>query len=250
MVKQISNFFDLFNSELVRKMKKVVIFDLYDTVLMDDYFIFENGLKYLYEVYFSKKCTFLELTKYAESFLPLYEKRKTDQVEICLINDELPLIFEKYGVNFPEDINELEYNVMNKMQKVFLTADVKETLEELRKEDIKMYILSNSIFTGKAAEKLLNSFGILQYFEKVFSSADYKIRKPNKKFFEVALNYINSNLDDMIYVGNDYDTDVKGATALGLDTIWLNIKHYEKKDDVECIEVDNFKEILKYLVKK
>ena len=141
-------------------IKKVVIFDLYDTVLMDDYFIFENGLKYLYETFFSNKCTFDELTKYAESFLPLYEKRKTDQVEICLINDELPLIFEKYGVELPENIDELEYNVMNKMQKVFLTEDVKETLEELQKEGIKMYILSNSIFTGNAAEKLLEEFNI------------------------------------------------------------------------------------------
>ncbi len=231
-------------------IKKVVIFDLYDTVLMDDYFIFENGLKYLHETYFSDKCTFDELTKYAESFLPLYEKRKTDQVEICLVNDELPLIFEKYGVDLPANIDELEYNVMNKMQKVFLTEDVKETLEELKKENIKMYILSNSIFTGKVAEKLLEEFNILQYFEKVFSSADYKIRKPNKKFFEIALDYIDSNLDDIIYIGNDYNTDVKGATAIGLKTIWLNIKHFEKKEDVECIEVDDFKQILKYIVNR
>ena len=230
--------------------KKVMIFDLYDTVLMNDNFMFENGLKYLYETYFSNKCTFDEFIKYAESFLPLYEKRKTDHVEICLINDELPLIFKKYGIDLPKDIDELEYNVMNKMQKVFLTADVKETLEELWKEDIKMYILSNSIFTGKAAEKLLEEFDILQYFEGIFSSADYKIRKPNKKFFEIALNCINSNLNDMVYVGNDYNTDVKGATAIGLSAIWLNIKHHENKEDVECIEVDNFKEILKYIVKR
>lgn len=229
--------------------KKIVIFDLYDTVLMDDYFIFENGIKYLYETYFSDKCTFDELRKYAESFLPLYEKRKIDQSEICLINDELPLVFDKYGVDLPEDIDGLEYNVMNKMQKVFLTDDIKETLEELKKKDIKMYILSNSIFTGKAAEKLLEEFDILQYFEKVFSSADYKIRKPNKKFFEIALSYINRDLDDIVYVGNDYNTDVEGATAIGLNTVWLNIRHCEKKGNVECIEVDDFKEILKYVVK-
>ena len=229
-------------------IKKVVIFDLYDTVLMNDYFNFKNGLKYLYETYFSHKCTYDELTKYAESFLPLYEKRTTDHVEICLIKDELPLIFEKYGVALPENIEDLEYTVMHEMHKVFLTDDVKTTLQKLNEEDVKMYILSNSIFTGKAAEKLLETFDILQYFEKVFYSADYKIRKPNKKFFEIALNYIDSNLDDIVYVGNDYNTDVKGATAIGLKTIWLNIKHFEKKEDVECIQVDDFKEILKYVV--
>lgn len=113
----------------------------------------------------------------------------------------------------------------------------------------------NSNADSKAYRKALygiESVLVLQYF-RIFSasdaSGDYKIRKPNKKFFEIALNYINSNLDDMIYVGNDYNTDVKGATAIGLNTIWLNMKHCEKKDDVECIEVDNFKEILKYIVK-
>lgn len=230
--------------------KKIVIFDLYDTVLSDEYFVFENGLKYLYETFFNDKCSFDDLNKSAENFLPLYEKRKTDNVEICLIQDELPFIFEKYGIDFPKDVDELEYTVMNEMQKVYLTDEVKETLEKLQNEGVKMFILSNSIFTGRAAEKLLEEFGILRYFEKVFSSADYKMRKPAKKFFEVALNYINRDLSEIIYIGNDYRTDMGGAFTSGLDAIWLNVKHLENTGEVKCAEVDNFKDILKYIVQK
>ena len=230
--------------------KKIVIFDLYDTVLSDEYFVFENGLKYLYETFFNDKCSFDDLNKSAENFLPLYEKRKTDNVEICLIQDELPFIFEKYGIDFPKDVDELEYTVMNEMQKVYLTDEVKETLEKLQNEGVKMFILSNSIFTGRAAEKLLEEFGILRYFEKVFSSADYKMRKPAKKFFEVALNYINRDLSEIIYIGNDYRTDMGGAFTSGLDAIWLNVKHLENTGEVKCAEVDHFKDILKYIVQK
>lgn len=228
--------------------KEIAIFDLYDTVLSNEYFVFENGLKYLYKTFFTGKCSFDDFIKTAESFLPLYEKRKTDNIEICLIRDELPFIFEKYGVDFPEDIYELEYTVMNEKQKVCLTDDVRETLEELKNAGVGMFILSNSIFTGRAAEKLLESFGVLRYFEKVFSSADYKIRKPDKKFFEVALNYINRDLSEIVYIGNDYRTDIEGAYSNGLDAIWLNVEHLEYTGKVKCVEVDNFKDILKYIV--
>jgi len=119
-----------------------------------------------------------ELKAYAQSFLPLYEKRKTDSVEICLIKDEIPLFFDKFGVSRNLDFEELDYIIMNQMQKVTLLEEVKYTLEELKKQGIVMYILSNSIFTGNSARRLLNDFGILSYFKELFSSADYGIRKP------------------------------------------------------------------------
>ena len=55
--------------------KKIVIFDLYDTVLKDISFNFKDGIKYLHTKYFSYTCTLEEFIDYADTFLPLYEKR-------------------------------------------------------------------------------------------------------------------------------------------------------------------------------
>ena len=230
-------------------MKKIIIFDLYDTLLKDISFDFNNGINYLYNVFFEQPCSLKEFRDYAETFLPLYEKRKVDYSEVCLIRDEIPLFFEKFEVTKPETFEELDYEVMNKMQKVTLLEDVRYTLNELQKQGIEMYILSNSIFTGKSARQLLRDFGILHYFNQIFSSADYNVRKPSKQFYQIAINEILSDnhkvkKKDILYVGNDYITDVMGATSMGLSTVWYNVNHLPNQNKINIMEIDDFKQLI------
>ncbi len=197
-------------------MSRIILFDLYDTVLKDISFDFEAGIKFIYNTYFREVCSFEELKEYEESFLPLYEQRKEKHTEVCLIKDEIPYFFEKFRIEKPdnETMIDLEYSVMNHMQKVTLLEEVKQVIASLKARNIKMYILSNSIFTGCSARRLLNEFGIADFFCKIYSSADYGIRKPNREFYQLAVNDIlldnpNTNITDILYVGNDYNTDVK-----------------------------------------
>ena len=230
-------------------LNKVVVFDLYDTVLKDISFDFDSGIEYLHRMFFQEKCSLAELKSYAESFLLLYSKRKTEHTEVCLIKDEVPLFFEKFGVKMPEDMANLDYDIMNQMQKVTLLAEVKYTLEELRKQGIPMYVLSNSIFTGRSAMHLLDDFGISHYFTKLFSSADYKVRKPSPQFYrlvldEIAKNNLGIKREDILYVGNDYVTDVIGATSMGLSTVWYNVKHHPNEKGLSISDIDDFREII------
>lgn len=236
-------------------MKKVIIFDLYDTVLKDITFDFEAGIMYLYNTFLKEKCSFEELKEYAETFLPLYARRKVDDVEICLIKDEVPFFFEKFDVEKSASDEELDYNIMNHMQKVTLLSEVRDTLEELQKQGVKMYILSNSIFTGNSAKRLLYDFGILHYFEKLFSSADYGIRKPSEKFYRIAIKEILSEhhevkKEDILYIGNDYQTDVMGATSVGLDTVWYNVNHLPNQNGIDIWDIDDFRKIIEIVQEK
>ncbi len=233
-------------------MKKVILFDLYDTVLKDISFDFDAGLEYLHDAFFKQDCSLDELKAYAQTFLPLYAKRKTDAVEICLIQDEIPLFFEKFGISKNLDFSELDYTIMNQMQKVTLLEEVRYTLDELHKQGIAMYILSNSIFTGKSAKRLLDDFEILPYFKNLFSSADYGIRKPNPKFFQITIDTIRSDYPevttkDILYVGNDYVTDVTGATSMGLPTAWYNVNHLPNKDNLSIFDIDDFRKLLEII---
>lgn len=230
-------------------MKKIIIFDLYDTVLKDISFDFNDGITYLYNVFFEQACSLKEFRDYAEPFLPLYEKRKVDYSEVCFIRDEIPLFFEKFGVAKPETFEEFDYKVMNKMQRVTLLEDVRYTLDELQKQGVEMYILSNSIFTGKSARQLLRDFGILHYFNQIFSSADYNVRKPSEQFYQIAINEILSDnpevkKEDILYVGNDYITDVMGATSMGLNTVWYNVNHLPNRNKINMMEIDDFKQLI------
>lgn len=230
-------------------MGKVIIFDLYDTVLKDISFNFDDGLVYLHKAYFQEICSLKELIDYAATFLPLYEKRKIEHTEICLIKDEIVPCFEKFGVPIPKTLADVEYAIMNSMQKVTLTDDVRYTLEELDKRGIPMYILSNSIFTGNCAKQLLNDLNITHYFKKLYSSADYGIRKPSREFYQIAVDEIllknpAVRKEDILYVGNDYITDIIGATSSGLKTVWYNVKHLPNEKKLDIWDIDSFKKIL------
>lgn len=230
-------------------MKKAILFDLYDTILKDVSFDFKAGIKWLYDTYFTQTCTWEELKEYEETFWPLFAKRREDNSEVCLIRDEIAKLFEKFDVALPEDLMELDYAIMNQIQKETLLDEVRETLEDLQKQGVPMYILSNSIFTGKATERLLEDFGILQYFTKVYASADYGVRKPGERFFGIAIKEMlethpGMEKNDILYVGNDYVTDVQGANAAGLDVAWYNVKQLPDEKGICTYNITKFNKIL------
>lgn len=230
-------------------MKKVVIFDLYNTVLKDGFFSFEHAMEELYHAYFEEKCTLEEFVEYEKSFFPAFLERREKNIETCLIEDEIPYIFEHFGVQPSKFWDELDYEIMNWMQKGGLLEAVQETLESLEKLGVEMYILSNTVFTGKSTMRLLDDFGILHYFKKVYASADYRVRKPGKEFFDIAVSEIldgrpEISREDILFVGNDYEADAKGALGADLDVVWYNVEHAENVENLEIYEIDDMRKLI------
>lgn len=234
------------------KKEKLVVFDLYDTLLEGQSFDFNRGVAYLHETYFKEKCSLEEIVAFSKTFLPLYAARKVDNRELCFITDELPLYFKEYGVPLPADLEAVEYEFMSHIKEDILLDGVKETLEALQQQNIPMYVLSNSIFTGKTASKHISSYGIIHYFKKVFSSGDYGVRKPGKAFFQLAIDEIlaenpGATTDDIFFVGNDYEADAVGGTNAGLHTIWYNVNHLPNEKHLDVWDVDDFRKILEII---
>ena len=92
----------------------------------------------------------------------------------------------------------------------------------------------------------------MKYFKKVYASADYGVRKPGWKFFDIAIEEIKENhpgMDkrEMLYIGNDYLTDVQGAKAAGLDVVWYNVKQLPDEKGICTYNIARFHEILEVL---
>lgn len=56
----------------------------------------------------------------------------------------------------------------------------------------------------------------------VFTSEDAKSYKPRKELFEYALKCTGLQPEDVVHIGDSLSSDVKGASSLGIDTIWVN----------------------------
>ncbi|MDD2636364.1 MAG: YjjG family noncanonical pyrimidine nucleotidase [Bacteroidales bacterium] len=93
------------------------------------------------------------------------------------------------------------------------------TLEYLQKK-YKLHIITNG-FTDVQYNKLENC-GIKKYFNSIFTSEEVGCNKPNTKFFNYSLLKTGANTSNSIVIGDDIEVDIKGASAVGIDTIWFN----------------------------
>jgi len=228
---------------------KVVMFDLYDTILKDLSFDFDKGLEYLYDLIFHEYCTKDELLAYANSLIPMFHNRIKTYEELSFIGKELPLLLDKFNVISNISLDELDYQFMLQTQKVTLLDEVKDYLVYLGKNNIKMYILSNTIFSTKSTKRLLEDFNILQHFNNVYCSSDYGYRKPSIKFYEYGINHIlednpSCNRKDIVYIGNDYNTDVKGGLNAGLNVIWYNVNNNDNIEQLPIRNIQAFYELM------
>lgn len=70
----------------------------------------------------------------------------------------------------------------------------------------------------------------------VFTSEDAKSYKPRKELFQLALSSTGLKADEVVHIGDSLSSDVKGAGALGINTIWVNRSQREVPAGVTAIE--------------
>jgi putative hydrolase of the HAD superfamily len=90
----------------------------------------------------------------------------------------------------------------------------------LRQKGYKLWLLSNAqrVFT----EYELRHLGLGQQFDAIYISSDYGCRKPDSRFFRALLEEQKLNPANCLMIGNDRETDIAGAKAAGLDTLYMH----------------------------
>lgn len=103
---------------------------------------------------------------------------------------------------------------------VKLYEGVPKMLSMLREAGKKVYLLSNAqrIFT----EYEMHTLGIAQYFDDILISSEYGVKKPEKRFFQMLLDKHQIDVSKAIMIGNDGNSDIGGAKAVGLDTFYIH----------------------------
>lgn len=80
----------------------------------------------------------------------------------------------------------------------------------------------------------LERAGLRVLFRWVITSVDAGARKPAPQFFEYALGRCGLAREDVLFVGNQLNTDVLGAEAFGIRTAWLSGPDFCSADDAPC----------------
>src|ERR1700739_2348392 len=65
----------------------------------------------------------------------------------------------------------------------------------------------------------------------VVTSVDAGFRKPAPQFFEFALRKCGLARDEVLFVGNQLNTDIAGRQEYGIRTVWLSGGVYRSADE-------------------
>lgn len=114
----------------------------------------------------------------------------------------------------------------------------------------KIALVSN--FTDSAfLRRSLKNLGIEKFFDHVIDSDKLGYRKPHPKIFNRFLKLTRTKAEDSVFIGDDYEADIKGAKGVGIKSVLLvrpgrvrNQHHIDGFPDYTVSSLTEFEELL------
>ncbi len=116
--------------------------------------------------------------------------------------------------------------------------DVLPTLDTLRRQGIRMGLISN---WDSTLEPIITGMGLAHYFESILSSAVVQLHKPMPEIFNLALESMGVTADEAMHVGDHVFADALGAAKVGITPILLD--RHSKYPDYTGLRVKTLTEI-------
>jgi putative hydrolase of the HAD superfamily len=221
-----------------------IFFDL-DHTLWD----FETNSDMAFDTIFKKHKVNVDIQKFLNYYRPINENYwKLYREEKISKNDlrygRLKDAFNKIKTKVDDELIELlavdyiEHLPLNN----FLFAGAFEILEHLQPK-YNMHIITNG-FNEVQFKKIENS-GLAKYFDKIITSEEVGVKKPNPLIFQYALQQTNAAASESIMIGDNWEADIMGAKNVGLDVIFCNFNRQPVSSNIKSVK--NLLEIKQYL---
>ena len=142
--------------------------------------------------------------------------------------ERLDYILESLSAQLPEN---LKSEVLTKFKQVALSdppalsPDAPTTLG-FAASNYRVGLISDSGITpGAILRKVLSGHSVLKFFDFTVFSDENGFNKPHRTMFEKTLSGLGVEPCEAVHVGDLLQTDMAGAKASGMKTIWLNKGH-------------------------
>lgn len=112
------------------------------------------------------------------------------------------------------EVGWLWYEPLSRIVKV--EPDIKETLAKLKGMGLKLGILSNTFVSAGSLDRQLEQLGMLEFFPYRLYSYQFGYRKPDGRIFEAAIAKIGGPAENIFFVGDRIDTDIRPALKAGM----------------------------------
>ena len=221
-----------------------IFFDL-DHTLWD----FETNSDITFETIFKKHQVKVDTQKFLNYYRPinqnywkLYRDDKISKEELRY--GRLKDAFTKIKITVDDQlIDTLAVDYIDNLPlNNFLFEGAFEILDHL-KPNYKMHIITNG-FNLVQHKKIENS-GLKKYFDKIITSEEAGVKKPNPYIFQYALQQANAVANESLMIGDNWEADIMGAKNAGLDVIYCNFNRESVSSSIKSVK--NLMEIKQYL---
>ena len=89
---------------------------------------------------------------------------------------------------------------------------------------------------------------LISCFDLILISEEVGFSKPDRRIFELALNKLNVQPEETLFVGDDLEKDIGGCQSVSIKGIWFN-PHMVKNDTTikPYAEINSFERIVDFL---
>ena len=175
------------------------------------------------------------------------EKRHLFQIEIPNTMFT-PYLYESQGIEIALSNSEIDTVFWNAAAPGMPTEGIKDFLAYLKNKGIRTGVISNISYASSVVAERINRLLPENAFEFIITSSNYIFRKPNKRIFDLALEKAGLEPDEVWYIGDHYECDVKGALNAGLLPIWyIGAIDLPYTEDTNILMVKTWNEIERYM---
>ena len=131
-----------------------------------------------------------------------------------ITEDSLDKSMKIFNIN-----KDMKTELLNLYKKLSPFSEVKETLENLKKKEMKLSILSNG--TPELLNTLVVSNKLEKIFDDIFSIEEVRIYKPDSKVYDLPVNKYKIKPNEIIFLSAN-TWDVSGGGNYGYNSVWVN----------------------------
>lgn len=111
-------------------------------------------------------------------------------------------------------------------QQITLVPGAVEALRFFKDRNLKIGLLSNTIFPKRFHAEELKRFGLERYLDLALFSSELGFKKPHPRMFCTALEKLSTGPHSAVFVGDRLEEDIEGAHKVGMNAI-LKVKEKE-----------------------
>jgi len=232
---------------------EAVLFDLFDTLLIleSNEAYYKPSLKRLHE-YLVKSGVNVQFDVFERVYFEVRDEFYSESRESLeephfnvRVSQTLKKLGYEYATSDPLIIGATMAFAEEFMHYVSLDAEALDVLQKLHGK-YKLGLISNFAIP-ECGWKLLDKYGLRQFFDIVIISGEINRRKPSPEIFQKALTILDIEPSKVVFVGDMPDLDVKGPKSVGMKTILIKRRPIENIDAKPDKIITNLSELLNIL---